>query len=65
MTDAWQRTIRPSWGEVPVEPEERSTSALGMCDKSPDTRHHWMTDAVCSQSIERLACKYCHEVIYD
>lgn len=66
MTDAWAKTLEPGFQEVPVEHGEvRSKSAPGLCPKSPDECHHWVLDAVCSQSIERMACKHCGQVIYD
>jgi hypothetical protein len=65
--EAWARTMAPGFQEVPViEQEVRSTSGPGMCkDSTDDGRHHWVLDAVCSQSIERLRCKFCGETIYD
>lgn len=67
MTDAWAETVGPGFQEVPVEHGEvTSTSAPNMCPKSPNEgRHEWVLDAVCSQSIERKACKHCGQRIYD
>jgi hypothetical protein len=59
-----QQNAGNPFGLLPIDTPDRE-SGLGLCDKSPNTRHLWNSLGIGAQSCEVSECRHCHQRSYD